>query len=436
MGAGDAALVDDGDRRLAERLRRRGVVGQELAEPDRARHAGRAAADEEHAHVDPLVLARLGRRDEFAHPDRGWIVGGAARHGGQDTLPRDATRRPPLRHRHAAHAGDAPGDGRGGGGRRRLGRRPHGDRARGRDGPHPGKGGGRVRPLGDDGKPGRGARPDPALATRSSSTGWATSSSTSRAASSALSGVQPASCSTATAACSTSRRSRPPGTTRATSTTPARAWSASRTRSARRAGWSVAPERIRDIAALRARARHATAHGRRPPVERGRGARACRRRRSSADVDSVSVCFSKGLGAPVGSAVAGDADLIQEVRRNRKLFGGGMRQAGIIAAGALHALRHHVERLADDHRNARRLAEGLAGARRISVDPEAVETNIVLAAVPDGSAEALVDELAGSRRAGRLAGRAHGALRDPSGRAGRGRRRGPGRHDADATMNV
>jgi threonine aldolase len=119
------------------------------------------------------------------------------------------------------------------------------------------------------------------------------------------------------------------------------------------------------------------------------------------EVDSVSVCFSKGLGAPVGSAVAGSAEVIAEVRRNRKLFGGGMRQAGIIAAGALHALRHHVERLADDHRNARRLAEGLAGAGRISVDPEAVETNIVICRVPDGSAEALVSELG---EAGVLAG--------------------------------
>ena len=160
VGAGHPALVDDGDRRLAERLRGRGILGQELAEPDRARHSRRPAAHEEHADVDPLVLARLGRSDEFAHLDRGWIVGGAARHGGQDTLPRDATRRPPLRHRHAAYAGDAPGDGRGRGGRRRLGRRPHGDRARGRDGPHPGQGGGGLRPLGDDGKPGRGARPD------------------------------------------------------------------------------------------------------------------------------------------------------------------------------------------------------------------------------------------------------------------------------------
>jgi threonine aldolase len=165
-------------------------------------------------------------------------------------------------------------------------------------------------------------------------------------------------------------------------------------------GLAVASERIRDIAAF-AREHDMRVHmdGARlwnaavalgvPPAE------------VAADVDSVSVCFSKGLGAPVGSAVAGDADLIQEVRRNRKLFGGGMRQAGIIAAGALYGLRHHVERLADDHRNARRLAEGLAGSRRINVDPEAVETNIVLAAVPDGSAEALVDELA---EAGVLAG--------------------------------
>ena len=150
-------------------------------------------------------------------------------------------------------------------------------------------------------------------------------------------------------------------------------------------GLVVAPERIRDIAAF------AREHDMRVHMDGARLWNAA----VAADVDSVSVCFSKGLGAPVGSAVAGDADLIQQVRRNRKLFGGGMRQAGIIAAGALHALRHHFERLADDHRNARRLAEGLAGSRRIRVDPAAVETNIVLAAVPDGSAEALVDELAG-----------------------------------------
>jgi len=165
-------------------------------------------------------------------------------------------------------------------------------------------------------------------------------------------------------------------------------------------GLVVPPERIREIAGF-ARGRDMRLHmdGARlwnaavalgvPPAD------------LVAEVDSVSVCFSKGLGAPVGSAVAGSADVIAEVRRNRKLFGGGMRQAGIIAAGALHALRHHVERLADDHRNARRLAEGLAGAGRIEVDPAAVETNIVLVHVPDGSAEALVGELA---EAGVLAG--------------------------------
>jgi threonine aldolase len=114
------------------------------------------------------------------------------------------------------------------------------------------------------------------------------------------------------------------------------------------------------------------------------------------DVDSVSVCFSKGLGAPVGSAVVGGAELIETARRNRKLFGGGMRQAGIIAAGALHALRNHVERLADDHRNARLLAEGLAGSRRLAVDPDRVETNIVFGIVPEGGPHAgeLVREFA------------------------------------------
>jgi threonine aldolase len=93
--------------------------------------------------------------------------------------------------------------------------------------------------------------------------------------------------------------------------------------------------------------------------------------------DTVSVCFSKGLGAPVGSALAGDAETIDPARRFRKMLGGGMRQAGIIAAGALHALEHHRERLVDDHANARALAEGLAGLAPVAIDPESVETNIV-----------------------------------------------------------
>jgi threonine aldolase len=93
--------------------------------------------------------------------------------------------------------------------------------------------------------------------------------------------------------------------------------------------------------------------------------------------DTVSVCFSKGLGAPVGSAFCGTRSRVEEARRFRKRWGGGMRQAGILAAGALHALAHHRERLADDHANARALAEAMARVPRARVDPDAVETNIV-----------------------------------------------------------
>ncbi|HZW09653.1 MAG TPA: GntG family PLP-dependent aldolase [Phycisphaerales bacterium] len=94
--------------------------------------------------------------------------------------------------------------------------------------------------------------------------------------------------------------------------------------------------------------------------------------------DSVSACFSKGLGAPVGSALAADAPTIARARRFRKMLGGSMRQAGILAAAALYALDHHIERLAEDHANARMLAERLAEIPGVSVDPGSVETNIVL----------------------------------------------------------
>ena len=93
--------------------------------------------------------------------------------------------------------------------------------------------------------------------------------------------------------------------------------------------------------------------------------------------DTVSICFSKGLGAPVGSAVAGSADTIRRIHRFRKMFGGGMRQAGIIAAGALYALEHNIDRLAEDHANARMLAEATADMPGLSIDPAEVETNIV-----------------------------------------------------------
>jgi len=95
--------------------------------------------------------------------------------------------------------------------------------------------------------------------------------------------------------------------------------------------------------------------------------------------DTVSLCLSKGLGAPVGSVLAGSAATIREARRARKLLGGGMRQVGILAAAGLFALEHNVERLADDHRRARALASRLAALPGLAIDPASVQTNMVFA---------------------------------------------------------
>jgi threonine aldolase len=97
--------------------------------------------------------------------------------------------------------------------------------------------------------------------------------------------------------------------------------------------------------------------------------------------DTVAICFSKGLGAPVGSAIAGPADLIRKAHRLRKVLGGGMRQGGIIAAAALYALEHHVDRLADDHANAQVLARAVAACDGLSLESGPVETNLVWIAV-------------------------------------------------------
>jgi threonine aldolase len=97
--------------------------------------------------------------------------------------------------------------------------------------------------------------------------------------------------------------------------------------------------------------------------------------------DTVSICFSKGLGAPVGSAIAGTAELIRKAHRLRKVFGGGMRQAGVIAAGALYALENHVERLADDHAHARLLAHAVEETEGLCLESGSVETNLVWIAV-------------------------------------------------------
>ncbi len=114
--------------------------------------------------------------------------------------------------------------------------------------------------------------------------------------------------------------------------------------------------------------------------------------RTMADLfDSVSVCFSKGLGAPVGSALTGSKELIAQAKRVRKMAGGTMRQAGVLAAAALHALDHHVDRLADDHARARRLAEGLRGLPGVNV--AVPQTNMVFVDLPRERAAAAVAAL-------------------------------------------
>jgi threonine aldolase len=118
-------------------------------------------------------------------------------------------------------------------------------------------------------------------------------------------------------------------------------------------------------------------------------------RRWAAQFDTVSVCFSKGLGAPVGSALAGPRDLIAEAVRHRKVLGGGMRQAGIIAAGALFAIVHNVGRLAEDHAHARRLADCLRAIPSLRLRPATVDSNMVFFDVEAawGTAAEFADEL-------------------------------------------
>jgi threonine aldolase len=113
----------------------------------------------------------------------------------------------------------------------------------------------------------------------------------------------------------------------------------------------------------------------------------------AAPFDSVSVCLSKGLGAPVGSVLTGSADFIKEARRWRKVLGGGMRQAGLLAAAGIHALEHHVERLADDHINAERLAKGLSEVGGCEVHMDLVQTNMVYVRFPEERRAKLAGQL-------------------------------------------
>ena len=118
--------------------------------------------------------------------------------------------------------------------------------------------------------------------------------------------------------------------------------------------------------------------------------------------DTVSVCFSKGLGAPVSSALAGPAEMIREARRHRKCFGGAMRQVGIIAAGALYAMQHHRERLVEDHAHAQILADAVRATDGIRLLAPQVDTNIVFIEV-DPSLGTAAEFVTGLRHEGVLA---------------------------------
>jgi threonine aldolase len=117
----------------------------------------------------------------------------------------------------------------------------------------------------------------------------------------------------------------------------------------------------------------------------------------TAGFDTAWLDFTKGLGAPLGAVLTGSAELIDEAWRYKQMLGGALRQAGIVAAGALYALDHNVERLADDHANARELAIGLAAIDGIGVDPDEVETNIVIFEVGDPEAVCAAIERDGVR---------------------------------------
>lgn len=154
-----------------------------------------------------------------------------------------------------------------------------------------------------------------------------------------------------------------------------------------RAGGRVFPQAAVDRVAARARALGLGVHLDGARIWNAAVATGLSERELCAPADTVSACFSKGLGAPIGSVIASSRERIDEARRFRRMLGGAMRQVGVLCAAALHALEHHRERLAEDHENARLLAAGLAELPGIACDPRAVESNIVLFDV-EGDGEA------------------------------------------------
>ncbi len=117
--------------------------------------------------------------------------------------------------------------------------------------------------------------------------------------------------------------------------------------------------------------------------------------------DTLNVCFSKGLGAPIGSAIVGERDFIAQARRVRKMFGGGMRQVGVVAAAAIFALEHNISRLSEDHENAWYLAETLSEIEGIYIDLDSVQTNIVVMNI-EGSGRPVADVVAALKEKGLL----------------------------------
>jgi len=113
--------------------------------------------------------------------------------------------------------------------------------------------------------------------------------------------------------------------------------------------------------------------------------------------DTAWLDFTKGLGAPLGACLAGSAELIDEAWRYKQMLGGALRQAGIVAAGALYALDHNIDRLAEDHANAAALASGLSQLDGVTIDPAEIETNIVIFEVDDPEAVCATIERAGVR---------------------------------------
>jgi threonine aldolase len=144
-----------------------------------------------------------------------------------------------------------------------------------------------------------------------------------------------------------------------------------------RAGGRIFPQRDLVAVAERAHARGLAVHFDGARIWNASIATGLSPKQLTAEFDTVSVCFSKGLGAPVGSAFCGTRVLVERARRFRKMWGGGMRQAGVLCAAALYALANHRERMKDDHANAKRFAEAIAKAEGARVDLASVETNIV-----------------------------------------------------------